>query len=342
MTIFDPTAPGATELLQKLDDFVATSPYGVMMQSPAWAKVKSNWDSDYIYRTNEGGEITAVLSIISVKQPDGTVFMYAPRGPVCDIYDVDLVQDLLTEAETVVKNRGGFLLRLDPEAAYDSTLVEQYRSRGYTVRSKEISDPKAFSNPRMNMILDLTGKTEEDVLSGFSSRFRGKIRKSYKSGLTTRRFGVKDEEFRAQMDSFFNLTKIMAERQGISHRPESYFLTLMEAFSNTQLLMTFDETGEALSGCILVSYNRKCFYIYAASSNEKRNLYPAVQTNFEGIKYALEMGNTEYDMGGVFEISAENGLYRFKKEICGEEGLLELLGEIDVVFDTEAYAKHVH
>lgn len=341
MVIFDPSAADAAEILNKIDAFVSTSPHGVMMQSPAWAKVKSNWDADYIYRTDEDGNLTAVLSIISIKQADGTVFMYAPRGPVCDLKNVALVTDLLKEAETIVKSRGGFLLRLDPEVIYDASLVEQYRNLGYTVRSKEIADLKAFSNPRLNMVLDLTGKTEETVLEGFSSRFRGKIRKSYKNGVTTQRYASTHPDFAQQLEIFFELTQIMAQRQGISHRPKSYFQTLMEVFSGSQLLITTDSAGQALSGCILVSYNRKCFYIYAASSNESRNLYPAVQTNFEGIKYALEMGNTEYDMGGVFSTDSENGLYRFKKEICGEDGLQDLIGEIDVVFDSEAYQKHV-
>lgn len=340
MTIFTPSLE-ANDVLAEIDAFVASSPYGMMMQSPRWAKVKANWNADYVYLTDEAGNITATLSIISVTQKDGTVFMYAPRGPVCDLHDTETVQALLAEAAKVAQARKGFLLRIDPEVVYDPKLVETYRNLGYVVRSREIEDPKAFSNPRCNMVLDLTQKTEEAVMEEFSSRFRGKIRKTYKSGLVTHRYSAEHPEFEAKLAEFYELTKIMAERQGILFRPLGYFRDMLKAFSDSCLLITYDAEGQPLSGSLLVGYNRKLFYVYAASSNEKRNLYPAVQTNWEGIKYALAQGYSEYDMGGVFVIDPENGLYRFKKEICGESGLRELIGEIDVVYNQVEYETYI-
>lgn len=340
MTIFKPSSEG-NDILAEIDAFVASSPYGMMMQSPRWAKVKANWNSDYIYLTDEAGKIRASLSIISITQKDGSVFMYAPRGPVCDLRDTETVQALLAEAAEVAKQRGGFLLRIDPEVSYDTDLVETYRQLGYVVRSREITDPKAFSNPRCNMVLDLKGKTHEDFLAGLNKKVRYRIRRTYADGLTTAIYNISDANFDTYLEQFYALIVEMAARQGISYRPKNYFEALFAAFSDTRLLITVDPQGEPISGAIVACYNRKAFYIYAGTSTRMRELSPSMQTNNEGIKYAIENGYTEYDMGGIFSTDPENGLYQFKRQICGEGGLRELIGEIDVVYDEAQYQAYI-
>lgn len=65
----------------RYEEFIASSPYGHVMQSVNWAKVKDNWDSDYVYLQDEAGNITAALSILSVKNDGVHAFMYAPAVP---------------------------------------------------------------------------------------------------------------------------------------------------------------------------------------------------------------------------------------------------------------------
>ncbi|MCS4484081.1 aminoacyltransferase [Gleimia sp. 6138-11-ORH1] len=341
MPIFDEKAANAAEILAEIDLFVANSPHGMLMQSPAWAKVKANWNADYIYLRDEAGKISAVLSIISIKQADGTVFMYAPRGPVCDLRDTETVQELLAQAAEVAQQRGGFLLRIDPEVAYEENLVNTYRNLGYVVRSREIEDPKAFSNPRCNMVLDLNGKTHADFLANLNKKVRYRIRRTYTDGLTTNIYGPESENFVAYLDQFYALIVEMAARQGISHRPKAYFEALFAAFPSTRLILTLDPAGEPISAAILTCYNRKAFYIYAGTSTRMRELSPSLQTNNEGIKYAIENGYLEYDMGGVFSTDPANGLYQFKRQLCGETGLRELIGEIDVVYNQADYDKYI-
>lgn len=323
-------------LVSKYEDFIKTSPYGHMMQSTNWSKVKANWDRDYVYLTDHEGNITAALSILSVKNDNLNAFMYAPRGPVCDFYDIDLVTELLKEADPVVKQRNGFLLRIDPEVIYDPVLVERYREKGYTLRSREQEDQKTFSNPRNNMILDIKDKTEEDVMASFSSKQRTKIRKTYKIDLKTRKVGAGDPLYKETLDRFYALTEEMAQRKGITYRPYTYFDNLLHAFENAYMFETYDDE-EVLSTSIVVIYNRKAFYIYAASSNNKRQCNASIQTNYEAIKYALTQGAHEYDFGGIFAFDANDGLYTFKANFCGKEGHKEFIGELDLIFNEKLY-----
>ena len=114
----------------RYEEFIASSPYGHVMQSVNWAKVKDNWDSDYVYLQDEAGNITAALSILSVKNDGVHAFMYAPRGPVCDFRDIDTVKSLVKEAAPVIEKRNGFVLRMDPEFAYDEEVLAAYRNAG--------------------------------------------------------------------------------------------------------------------------------------------------------------------------------------------------------------------
>lgn len=325
-----------SEEVKKYEDFIQTSEHGHMMQSMNWAKVKDNWNADYVYLEDNEENITAALSVISIKNGDHA-FMYAPRGPVCDIRDTDTVEKLISETKAIADERNAFLLRMDPEVVYDESIVSTYRKLGYTFRSRDLNNEKSFSNPRHHMILDLPVEKEEDVMSLFKSKHRNKIRKTYKNGLETRKITPQDDNIDEVIDRFFDLTKEMSERQGISHRPKEYFVRLINAFDHAVMFETLDDEGEVLSSCIVVVYNKKAFYIYAASSNAKRKLNASAQMNYEGILYAVSQGCQEYDFGGVYGLDRSDGLYAFKHSFCGEEGLHEFVGELDVVYHEDAY-----
>ena len=331
-----------SEAVARYEAFVSSSPYGHVMQSVNWAKVKNNWDSDYIYLQDDAGNITAALSILSVKNDGVHAFMYAPRGPVCDFKDIDTVKALVKEATPVIYKRNGFVLRMDPEFAYDEEVLAAYRNAD--IDNLEITtrgaDERSFSNPRMHMIADISMGSHEGFLQTVKSKNKGKIKVPYKHGLETLRFHRGDPGFEQALDTFYELTKIMAKRQGITHRPKDYFARLFKAFppEAATLYETRTPEQEVLSSAITLDFNRKCFYIYAASSNEKRNLRPNYQMNNEAIKDAIEQGYTQYDMGGVYEVYSSGGLYSFKKAFCGESGLLEMIGQFDWIFNSDAYS----
>lgn len=325
-----------TQRVNEYEEFVKNSPHGHLMQSTNWIKVKEGWESDYVYLTDENDQINAALSILSVKNYGEHAFLYAPRGPVCDLHDTELVDQLIKEAKPVAEKHNAFLLRMDSETLYNGDLVDEYRSLGYTFRSKEQEDEHVFSNPRFHMMADLIDHDDESYLMELTSNNRRKIRKTYKSDLETTVITVDDDGYEAALDRFFELTKIMADRQGITHRPQKYFDSLMHAYDDAKIYETYHE-DDLLSTAIVVTYNKKSFYMYAASSNEKRNMNGSLQTNYEAIKYSISQGIAEYDMGGVFGYDESDGLYRFKKIFTGDEGLKEFIGELDVVYNQELY-----
>lgn len=90
-----------------------------------------------------------------------------------------------------------------------------------------------------------------------------------------------------------------------------------------------------LAGAIVLYAGESANYIYAASTDSFRNLYPSTFMNVELIRRAMARGCTKYNMGGVHSLEDQNdGLYVFKKSMLGEPA--EYIGhfECDIKFLT--------
>lgn len=335
MPIIDTDSPNVAAELEEYENFIATSPHGHMLQSVNWLKVKNNWNADFVYLRDEEGKICAAVTLLSVANDEYSL-MYA-RGPVCDFSDVDLVMRLLEEAKPAIKARNPYLLRLEPEHPFDQELVDKYRAMGFQFRSSAEDNYKPFSNGVYTMIRWINGKSEEEVFADFSSRFRGKIRKSYKSGISSRIYTAADEDYPRALETFHMLVKTSLDRKGAITRPIEYFDRMVRAFPGGKIILTSDEEGTPLAGCLLVNYNNKAHYVYAGSSTEKRNLYPATQTNWEAIKNAIAEGMTHYDMGSVKMHNEGCPLFKFKRDLCGEAGMVQWIGALDLVFEESRY-----
>lgn len=324
--------------VEEYDHFVATSPYGQMMQSRAWSDVKNNWEHDYVYTEDEKGKINGTMSILSVKNDGENAFLYAPRGPVCDPQDTDHIDALLAEAKPVVEKHNGFLLRMDPEVDYSEELVAKYEDAGYTVRpSLDDAAEGSYSNPPYNMILNLKDKTADELMASYKRKDRHAVRKTYRDGLYTKMIDSQDVEFPQALEILNDLMQTVAEREEISLRNLEYLKRLTNAFEDVKIFETFHPEGEILSSGLVVSYNKKSFYIYAGSSNNHRNMNASAQMNQEAIEYAIERGSLEYDMGGIFSTDPKDGLYGFKRKFVREDDYTRFIGEIDMVYNEEIY-----
>ena len=314
--------------LKRYNDFVRSSEYARPMQDTNWSKIKNNWTHDYVY-LEENKQIIAAMSVIGIKNTNGKHFLYAPRGPVCDFKDTKLVEALIKEAEPLKDKYDAFLLRMDPELNFDEKLVYDYRKLGYDFRSVGL-DTHSFTQPRYNMIIDLTSHDEDGIFESFSSKGRYNVRKSIRSGIKT--VNKTDEE---SLDIFYELTKIMAERQEIGHRPKDYYERLIKYLGGEIFVSYFEDNP--LSASLLIPYGKKVYYLYAASSNEMRNNMPNYNMIWEEIKWTIANEYDYLDLGGTFSLDTNDGLYRFKQVFCYPDKYSNFIGELDVVYDREKY-----
>lgn len=298
------------------------------MQDLRWGKVKSNWLQEAIY-LEENGNIIATMTILLNKVPVfNSYMMYASRGPVCDITNIELVKKLVKEADIIAKKYNAFVLKFDPEFKNDEEIKKIYMENEFRVQTGH-----NVIQPRHNMILDIQDKTEEELLKQFSEKTRYNIKVATKKGVNVRYSRSKED-----LKIFYELYKTTTIRDEIGCRPYEYFERMLEAYNEGELRIYIAEhEGDSLSSAIALNYGGKMFYIYGASSNEKRNLMPNYLMQWEMIKWGLENKCNNYDFGGVFEFTNENGLYKFKSGFCKQEGVTEYIGEIDKVYKPLIY-----
>lgn len=298
------------------------------MQDLRWGKVKSNWMQEAVY-LEENGNIIATMTILLNKVPlFNSYMMYASRGPVCDITNIELVKRLVKESDEIAKKYNAFVLKFDPEFKSNEQIKQLYLKNGF-----KILEGHNVIQPRHNMILDINNKTEEELLKQFSEKTRYNIKVATKKGVQ-----VRYSRDKADLKIFYDLYKTTTIRDQIGCRPYEYFERMLEAYKEDELRVYIAEhEGESLSSAIALNYGSKMFYIYGASSNEKRNLMPNYLMQWEMIKWGLENKCDNYDFGGVFEFTNENGLYKFKSGFCKKEGVTEYIGEIDKVYKPLIY-----
>ena len=320
--------------VQEYEDFIKNSPYSNAMQDMSWAKVKNNWINEYVY-LEENGKIRAAMSVLGIKAIDDKMFLYAPRGPVCDFYDIETTKKLIDEAKPLFEKYNAFLLRMDPCVQNDQDLVKKYRDQGFTFRS-DGEDIHSFSNPRYEIMLTVEGKSEEDLMAGFSSMTRRHIRTAIKAGVSTRWSRSQED-----LDTFYALTEIMANRHGITYRPKEYFERLLAAFPQIEIC-TCEYEGEPIASMIAFPYKDTLWYIYGATQTMRGKISPGYICIWDLIQRAKKLNLKKFNMGGVYSLSVDDGLYFFKYGFCKADEPCLWIGDLDVVIDDDAYSKFIN
>ena len=157
-------------LLREADAFVSHHRSGSFMQSPAWAKVKPNWKHEIVARRGPDGKLKGTMSILIMPMGPGAL-MYAPRGPVCDSHDEVTLASLMQGARRLAKERRGFTFKLDPDIKSDDVrFCDIMKKLGFVLHD----EGKNFEGiqPRYVFRLPVKGKTEEELLNSFESKWR--------------------------------------------------------------------------------------------------------------------------------------------------------------------------
>ncbi len=320
------------EEVRRYESYISSYDGSSLMQSLNWAKSKFGWMQEAIY-LEEDGTIVAAMTLLLEKVPHtNTYLMYAPRGPVCDINNIELVKKLVEETEKLRQKYKIFLLKFDPNIKYDEKLEMLYKEAGFNVLNKQV-DKDDLIQPLHDMILNIEAISQEDLMKTFAEKTRYNIRLAKRKGVEVY-YSRKEEDLKI----FYELYKITAIRDKIGCRAYEYFETMLKSYNEKQLRIYISKHEEDyLSAAIAINYGNELFYLYGASSNEKRNLMPNYLMQWEMIKWGLETDCKKYNFGGVLNLDPQNGLYKFKIGFCKKDGITEYIGEIDKVYDKFMY-----
>lgn len=303
-------------------------------QSLEWGNVKTNWIKEVVLAENENKEIIGSVCVWIRKMPIFGNMMYASRGPVCDIHNKEVLEQLTEGVKELGKKYNAFVFRMEPDIEKNDqefrNIVEQL---GYKIKD-DAKDFKDEIQPRFVFRLNIKDKTEDEILQNCHSKTRYNIRLAKRKGVVVKE-GTRDD-----LKDFHKIMIETGSRDGFIIRSLEYFEKMYDelAPNHMKLLMAYYE-DKPISGIIPIMYGNKTWYLYGASSNAHRNLMPNYLLQWEMIKEAIRNKNDVYDFRGVSGVVDENhpqyGLYRFKKGFGAD--FTEFIGEVYLPFKPMTY-----
>ena len=323
-----------TEKLKEYEDFLKKHERCNFQQSIQWGKVKESWKNEVVLAEDKNGKIIGSVSVLIRKIPVFGNMMYSSRGPVCDIHNKQVIEELTQGLKELAEREKAFVLKIEPDIKSDD---QEFRKIAEEVGFNIKDDAKNFAEeiqPRYVFRLDLKGKTEEQIFENFHQKTRYNIRLASKKGVEIKT-GTRED-----LKEFHKIMIETGTRDGFVIRPLTYFEKMYDELApeHMKLLMAYHE-GQAIAGIILIMYGNKTWYLYGASSNSYRNLIPNYLLQWEGIKSAINEGHDMYDFRGVSGVVDEThpqyGLYRFKKGFGAE--FTEFIGELYIPFKPLTY-----
>ncbi|HEX5770919.1 MAG TPA: peptidoglycan bridge formation glycyltransferase FemA/FemB family protein [Nocardioidaceae bacterium] len=332
------------------------------LQTPAWAKVKSEWKPESLGWFS-GDELVGVALVLYRQLPKVKRYLaYLPEGPVID-WTADELSDWLAPMTKHLAEQGAFGVRMGPpvvtrrwsaadvkkgvadesitrltqiapaeRSQVGARVLSQLADLGW--RLQAVEGGFAAGQPRYNFQIPLKGRTEDDVLKGMNQQWRRNIKKAAKEGVEVTR--VANEDLEPALAEFHELYQHTAERDHFTPRPLSYFQTMFRALLEEEpdriRLYLARHEGDLVAATIWVRVGGHTWYSYGASSTEKRDVRGSNAAQWAMISDSLAAGADVYDLRGITDTLDPDdphvGLIQFKVGTGGEA--VEYAGEWDL------------
>lgn len=328
-------------------EFIAARGSASFLQTPAWARVKSEWRGERI-GFYDGAELTGVGLILYRKLPKLPRYLaYLPEGPVLD-WSRDDIAGHFDALVAHVKKRQAFAVRIGPAVVHhiwgtktikdaiaddnvtsltevepDVTAPEGERVMSVLKQGGWVTDESghgfAAGQPQFNFQLPLrhedgTQKTENELLKGMNQLWRRNIKKANKLGVEVK-LGTRED-----LPRFHEVYLETAERDGFTGRPLEYFEHMWDVLNAEEKgrmkVFLAEHEGDLVASTTFVTVGEHAWYSYGASTTAKREVRGSNAIQWAMIRTANEAGCAVYDMRGIVAgVGADDpeiGLIQFK------------------------------
>jgi lipid II:glycine glycyltransferase (peptidoglycan interpeptide bridge formation enzyme) len=312
---------------------IATLPNPQLLQTREWGEVKARfgWQAHHKVWKDDGGNIQAAALVLerSINLRGMALRLrmhYTPKGPLLrDWSDVALRTRVLSDLVSFARERGAFLLKIDPdvpvgrgvpggenaeEGLVGVKLIKQIEGSGWHFSNEQVQ----FRN---TVLVDLR-PPEEDLLARMKQKTRYNVRLAGRKGVTVRQGGREDFE------RLYQMYAETAVRDGFAIRGWDYYHTVWNTFLDTGILtpLIAEVEEEMVSGLMLFHFGGMAWYLYGMSQPAHREKMPTYLLQWEAMRAAKAMGCTVYDLWGAPDVFEESdslwGVYRFKSGLGGQ------------------------
>lgn len=322
------------------DAFVHAHPRAHILQAARWADLKGahGWRSDRVALV-DGGRIVAGAQLLFRPLPFRLGSLaYVAMAPLLTAPAHE--KPLWDALHRCAKRHGAAFLRCEPGIFAAGERPPDLAALGFRETDQTIQPPRT-------VILDISGD-DDAILARMNQGTRRKIRQSIKP-----ENGVRySEGSRGDMAKFNALMQVTGSRNDFGvHAPGYYDLAYDLFVPHDAALLLAEHEGDVLAGIMVFALGRTAWYLYGASSNDKRNLMATYGIQWTAIQWAKRRGCTHYDLWGIpdappeqleaeFEARSDGlwGVYGFKRGWGGE--IVRSLGAWDNVYNPIIYAAY--
>lgn len=214
-------------------------------QTYEWGNLKktNGWDSYYVsLEDNKKSKACALLLAKKVPIINKLMF-YSPRGFLIDYNDYDLLKEFTIKIKEYVKRKNGIFVKIDPYVEYqerdnNGNIVENGYNNKKSVENLQKLGYKFFGfnlmqdtlQPRWMHVIDINGRSEEEVQIDMESKTRQILRKNEKSCITTR------EITRDELPTFKSIMEHTGDRRDFIDRPLSYYEAMWDSLHDDGIL----------------------------------------------------------------------------------------------------------
>ena len=254
------------------------------------------------------------------------VLLYCTKGPWLPWDDEEAVRTFFEGVRAVAGREGAHTVKIEPE------VLEQHEDVKALLGRIGFRKARYDLNQKTTLVVDLS-LPEEELLARMRSKTRYNVRLAARKGVE-----VVEPDFEEAWETFYEWMKATSARKEdyVLRRPRDYLRGVMGAMHEAGQghLFLAKHEGTPLAGMYVFTFGDKYWYMYGASSDEKRNLKPNYLLQWEVMRWARERGLTHYDMVGVpkaedlDESSSLWGVYKFKEGFGGE--IVDSLGCFDL------------
>jgi len=293
--------------------------WGEFKKSLGWRPIRLVLERD--------GEVVGLGQFLAYNTaPIPGVLMYCTKGPCLPWDDKKAVRAFFEGVRAVARREGAHTVKIEPEVLEEQKDVKDLLG--------EIGFHKARYdlNLKTTLVADLS-VPEEELLARMKGRTRYNVRLAARKGVE-----VVEPEFDEAWETFYKWMEATSQRKEdyVLRRSRDYLHGVMREMHDVGQghLFFAEHEGTPLAGMYVFTFGEKYWYMYGASSNEKRNLKPNYLLQWEVMRWARQRGLTHYDMVGVpkpedlDESSSLWNVYKFKEGFGGE--IVDSLGCFDL------------
>jgi lipid II:glycine glycyltransferase (peptidoglycan interpeptide bridge formation enzyme) len=275
------------------ESFLKKCDYKYFQQTWKWGEFNEALGK-HIFRWGiyQGEDLVAVCLGIDEPSRFGNL-VYCPRGPVLDWENVSLAKSVLGKMVEHVQALSKYMfLRVDPAVLRtDETLARVFNEVGFH-RSE------GFWQVERAWVLDIKGKSDDELLAGMRKNTRYYLKKASKSGVeVTLSHDPKD------VAEFAKMLEKMSDRKGFAAMPAAYLMKQYEMLGGDDgflRLYVAKKSGEMIAGAIVAFYGLEASYLHGASGDLGDSQAPYL-LQWKAIQDAREVGLEKYNFWGVVE-----------------------------------------